>query len=192
MDDVIAATGMSSSAVYRYVRSKDELIEEAAAESLANFVEVTTALLATRPVPSPRETFAAIIGELERRRDLAGYDLTKIAIQSWSEALRRPAVGQLARAFHEVTRQQFTELATHWVDDGQLSSAADVEAVGALIEMLLPGMLVTFHLGGTVDGDTMMRGLAGLGALPMKSKRPAQTAARKAVRKPRNRRAATA
>ena len=35
MDDVIAATGMSSSAVYRYFRSKDELIAAAADEGLA-------------------------------------------------------------------------------------------------------------------------------------------------------------
>ncbi len=34
MDDVIAATGMSSSAVYRYFRSTDDLIDAAADEAM--------------------------------------------------------------------------------------------------------------------------------------------------------------
>jgi AcrR family transcriptional regulator len=35
MDDVIAATGMPSSAIYRFFRSKDDLIDAVADEALA-------------------------------------------------------------------------------------------------------------------------------------------------------------
>ncbi|MET0699182.1 MAG: helix-turn-helix domain-containing protein, partial [Mycobacterium sp.] len=35
MDDVIAETGMSSSSVYRYFRSKDDLIDAAAQDTMA-------------------------------------------------------------------------------------------------------------------------------------------------------------
>jgi AcrR family transcriptional regulator len=53
MDDVIAETGMSSSAVYRYFRSKDELIDAAADESLTLLRDLFDRLLEQRPTPSP-------------------------------------------------------------------------------------------------------------------------------------------
>ena len=63
MDDVIAATGMSSSAVYRYFRSKDELIAAAADEGLALLRDLFARLLERRPTPSPSEVLTAMAAE---------------------------------------------------------------------------------------------------------------------------------
>lgn len=98
MDDVIAATGWSSSAVYRYVRSKDELIEAATEESLRQLEGVVTELGSRTPHPSSLDTIRALVDELGRRSEHPSYDLTRIVIQSWSEALRNPVVA--ARAGH--------------------------------------------------------------------------------------------
>jgi AcrR family transcriptional regulator len=46
MDDVIAASGMSSSAVYRYFRGKEELIEATTDEGLAKVRQIFVDLLA--------------------------------------------------------------------------------------------------------------------------------------------------
>jgi len=59
--DVIAATGMSSSAVYRYFRSKDELIAAAADEALVLVRDLFGKLLEQRPAPSPAEVITAMV-----------------------------------------------------------------------------------------------------------------------------------
>src|ERR1700742_4559540 len=90
MDDVIAATGMSSSAVYRYFRSKEELIGAASQESLAQLRELFARLLAQEPTPTPAETIGALADQLAKRSADVDYDLSKIAIHAWAESLRRP------------------------------------------------------------------------------------------------------
>ena len=94
MDDVIAATGWSSSAVYRYVRSKDELIEAAARESLSQFDAIVTGLLASDPVPSPTQTLAALVTALDDRTRHQGYDLTRLVSHRFplSEAVAALAI----------------------------------------------------------------------------------------------------
>jgi AcrR family transcriptional regulator len=82
MDDVIAATGMSSSAVYRYFRSKEELIDAAADEALMMTRDLFRRLLAAHPTPSPAQTIAALADELRRRAAHPEYDLFRIVMQT--------------------------------------------------------------------------------------------------------------
>jgi AcrR family transcriptional regulator len=56
MDQVIASTGMSSSAVYRYFSSKEEIIHATAEEGVARVRGIFVALLDRDPVPPPGET----------------------------------------------------------------------------------------------------------------------------------------
>lgn len=93
MDDVIAATGMSSSAVYRYFRSKDDLIDAAADEALTLVRNLFDGLLAQSPTASPAQAVAAMVGEVRDRDAQSEYDLTRIAIQSWG----RPCAGRTWR-----------------------------------------------------------------------------------------------
>src|ERR1700759_4589197 len=79
MDEVIAETGMSSSSVYRYFRSKDELMDAAAEETLSRTYQLLAELTSRDPLPSPTDTLAAILEGL-RQRQQAEYDLTKIAM----------------------------------------------------------------------------------------------------------------
>ena len=97
MDDVIAATGMSSSAVYRYFRSKEELVAAASQESLAQLRELFDRLLAQQPAPTPAATITALVGQLTQRSEHADYDLSKIAIHAWAESLRRPELAASTR-----------------------------------------------------------------------------------------------
>jgi AcrR family transcriptional regulator len=65
MDDVIAASGMSSSAVYRYFRGKEELIEATTDEGLAKVRQIFVDLLAHESCPTPAQTLALLVGELD-------------------------------------------------------------------------------------------------------------------------------
>jgi AcrR family transcriptional regulator len=164
MDDIIAATGMSSSAVYRYFRSKEELIAAASGESLAQLRELFAGLLARQPAPTPAETIGALVGQLARRSEHADYDLSKIAIHAWAESLRRPELAASTRDFYRDLRGLLTELAQRWLDAGVLAPDADPEAVATVLLTLMPGLLVNQYLIEPVSASQLVAGLSMLGA----------------------------
>jgi AcrR family transcriptional regulator len=165
MDDVIAETGMSSSSVYRYFRSKDELIDAAAAESLSRTYLLLTELTGHDPVPSPAETLSAMLAAL-RQRQQADYDLTKIAMTAWAEALRRPAMHGLAYHFYAKVTGALTGLAQRWKGAGFLPKDADPVAISTLFVTLMPGFIVMSHLYELPSVTTLSEGIADFASAP--------------------------
>jgi AcrR family transcriptional regulator len=142
---VIAETGMSSSSVYRYFRSKDELIDAAAEESLSRTYLMLTEMTSRDPVPGPADTLRAMLGTV-RDRQQGDYDLTKIAMTAWAEALRRPAMRDFAYHFYAKVTGVLTALAQRWKSAGMLPADADAAAVASLFVSLMPGLIVLSHL----------------------------------------------
>ncbi|MGW6279299.1 TetR/AcrR family transcriptional regulator [Kribbella sp. NPDC055071] len=163
MDDIIAATGMSSSAVYRYFRSKSELVDATAEESLKRIRDLLAGLLAQEPAPSLAEVVEALVDYVAKHNKDEDYDLSKIAVYAWAEALRRPEVRTRTHDFYAGVRAQLTQLAQRWRDDGRLAPGADPDAVGAVLLTMLPGLIVTQHL---VDGASATQLVDGLASLP--------------------------
>ena len=100
MDDVIVASGMSSGAVYRYFSTKEELILATADEGLAKVRQIFVDLLAYESCPTPAETLRLLVDELDSRVDNSEYDMTRIALQIWAEAVRNPTLHERARALY--------------------------------------------------------------------------------------------
>ncbi|MFJ5262538.1 TetR/AcrR family transcriptional regulator [Streptomyces sp. NPDC088387] len=163
MDDVIAATGMSSSAVYRYFRSKEELIDATVDVGIGLVRDVFAHILEKDPTPGPAQTFALLGGELEKRTGNPGDDLSRLALQTWAETLRRPALSERTRTLYAETRTQLTELASRWKAGGQLAADADPEATAAVVFTLMQGLIVTHHVATDVPTAQLVRGLAALG-----------------------------
>jgi AcrR family transcriptional regulator len=164
MDDVIAATGMSSSAVYRYFRSKDELIDAAADEALVLVRDLFGRLLEQRPTPSPSEVLTAMVAEVRDRSSHPEYDLTRIAIQAWGEALRRPALEGRTRSFYLNVHGQLVELSRRWREEGRVPPEADDEEIATVLITLMPGLLVGRNLVAAVSADHLIGGLSSLGS----------------------------
>ncbi|TDW24363.1 TetR/AcrR family transcriptional regulator [Kribbella kalugense] len=162
MDDIIAATGMSSSAVYRYVSGKDELVEAATEEALKLLRDLFTRLLDTDPLPTPAETVEALVRELSGRGDQADYDLSKIAVHGWAEALRSPEVEASTRAFYREVRANLGVLARRWQAAGVLPSGANPDHVAAALQTVMPGLIVNRHLAGAVSAEDLLDGLTAL------------------------------
>ena len=146
MDEIIAETGMSSSSVYRYFASKDDLIASAAEESLTVTRGVLDDLKRRKPPPGPRDTLTAITKALKRQMDQPGYDLSKITVNAWAEALRQPRLHERAYRFHRETHKTLIELARLWQSEGLVSADGDATSIADLFITLMPGMLVTRHL----------------------------------------------
>jgi AcrR family transcriptional regulator len=164
MDDIIAATGMSSSAVYRYFRSKEDIIRACAEQGVANVRQIFVALLDRDPCPDPAETLNLIVAELHRRTDHPDYDMTRLALQTWAEALRDPVLHHRARQLYVDTLEHVTELARRWRDNAYLPADADTEAVAATLFSIMHGLIVMHHLVDDVPAHTLRTGIALLGA----------------------------
>jgi AcrR family transcriptional regulator len=164
MDDVIARTGMSSSAVYRYFRSKDELIDATAEEALTLVRDLIDELLERDPTPDPLQTLEVITAEIRRRTQHPDYDMTRIAIQAWGEALRRPALEQRTRRLYLSVRDRLVVLAGRWRAEGTVAGTSDADdtAVAHTLLTLVPGLIVTRHLVVEIPASTLIRGLTAL------------------------------
>jgi AcrR family transcriptional regulator len=163
IDDVIAETGMSSSAVYRYFRSKDEIIDATTEEGLTRVREIFVAILDRDPCPSPAETVVLLTGELDSRTAHADYDMTRIALQAWAEALRNPRLLDRARTIYTDALGHIDELARRWRTEGHLPPDADTRAAAATLFSLMHGLIVMHHLVDDVPAETLHTGLALLG-----------------------------
>jgi AcrR family transcriptional regulator len=177
MDEIIAATGMSSSAVYRYFRSKEEIIRASAEEGVSRVREIFVALLDRDPCPDPAETLTLLVSELHRRTDNPDYDMTRVALQTWSEALRDPVLHHRARQLYVDTLEHIAELARRWRDNGYLPPDADTEAVAATLLSIMHGLIVMHHVVDDVAAHVLRTGVALLGAAtrtPAPTPTPAQ------------------
>src|ERR1700719_4766513 len=164
IDDVIAATGMSSSAVYRYFRSKDEIIRASAEIGVAGVRDIYGPMLERDPCPPPAATLALLVDELHARTDNPDYDMTRVALQTWAEALRDPALHEHARASYREAQADIVELAARWRDAGYIPADADTNAVAATLFSLMHGLIVMHHLVDDVPADALRNGLSLLGA----------------------------
>ena len=164
MDDIIAATGMSSSAVYRYFRSKEEIIRASAEQGVVRVGEIFVALLDRDPCPDPAQTLTLLVAELHRRTDHPDYDMTRIALQTWAEALRDPVMHDGVRELYVGALEHIGELARRWRDNGHLPPDADTEAVAATLLSIMFGMIVMHHVVDDVAADALRTGVALLGA----------------------------
>lgn len=164
MDDIITATGMSSSAVYRYFRSKEQIIRASAEEGVANVRQIFVTLLDRDPCPDPAETLTFLVAELHRRTDNPDYDMTRLALQTWAEALRDPVLHHRVRQLYVDALEHIAELAQRWRGNGYLPPDADTKAVAATLFSIMQGLIVMHHVVDDVPAHALRTGVALLGA----------------------------
>jgi hypothetical protein len=116
------------------------------------------------PCPTPAETLALLVDELHTRTDNPEYDMTRVAVQTWAEALRDPQLHEHARARYRDALDHIVELTTRWRDAGHIPADADTKAVAATIFSLMHGLIVMHHLVEDVPADVLLRGVSSLGA----------------------------
>lgn len=163
MDTVVAETGLSISAVYRYFHSKEELIHATAEEGVGRLRAIFVALLERDPCPNPAETLDLVSADLRNRTGDFDYDVTRLALQGWAEALRDEPLHQRIQARYRDTLDCIAELADRWCNEGYLPPDADTKAVAAAFFSVMQGRRVMHHLVDDVPADALRAGVALLG-----------------------------
>jgi AcrR family transcriptional regulator len=160
MQDVVAESGLSMGAVYRYFASKDELIQAIAEEVVGMLVGEVDALIDARPLPALTEVMDDVLRIVETQ---AGPDgVVRMAIQVWGEALRDPRLSELLARVYPRFRSAFVRLAAQARAEGQLPAGTEPEQVGLVLFGLVPGYFVQLILVGGVSRGDYLAGLAAL------------------------------
>jgi len=135
MQDVIAEAGLSVGAVYRYFKSKNEIVAAIAEETIGAANEALEAVAEQGlPLAEALERAVAVI------HAQTGPDgLIRVALPVWAESLRDPALAEFVGTTYERLRGNFVRIARQAQRNGELDASADPEAVGSVLFALMPG-----------------------------------------------------
>jgi TetR/AcrR family transcriptional regulator, transcriptional repressor of aconitase len=161
LQDIFRESGLSAGAVYRYFKSKDELVQAIGAEVFDHLSAALDAVLSTEPIPGVEE----VVGSLaSAAQDMGGgeAELVRLAPLAWAEALHDPTMAETVRQNMRGLQGQMSKWLTRLRDDGRLDAESDVVALGGVLIALLPGYLVVHLLVGDLDVTTLELGLAQL------------------------------
>lgn len=162
MDDVIRASGLSAGAVYQYFRSKDELIVAAAGEALAE-IRATLDGLGERRADSPAKAVVEVLRTVPFIHVEGTVDVTRIALNGWTEALRNPELHALVHDGYAAFRVQIAALLGAWRDEGAVRADLDPDATAPVLLSIVLGYVVQRALfGDEVDPASYERGIADL------------------------------
>lgn len=157
MQDVITEAGLSVGAVYRYFKSKNELVTSIA-ESVIGGAGTVFAEIAAHEPP------LALADAMDRALDFvdaqSGPDgMLRLALQVWAESLRDPVLAEFVAEKYSGFRGQFVVIAERARQAGELPPDADIDAVGAALFGMVPGYFLQRILAAGPDKKTYLRGL---------------------------------
>jgi AcrR family transcriptional regulator len=158
MQDLIQEAGLSVGAVYRYFKSKNEIIAAIAA-TVAGGLQRHIEAVADRRLGLV-ESLEAILDGVDPQLGPDGN--LPIALQIWAEATLDPAIGEIVRERYSGMRQGFRTVVEHLVERGDLPPDTNVEGVTAAFYSLLPGYALQRLLTGGPDRATYMAGVRAL------------------------------
>ncbi len=160
MQDVIAEAGLSVGAVYRYFKSKDDLITSIAETVLAGADEIFEGLTAHHPPESLLDTMARALSFVDAQTGPDG--IFPLALQVWAEAQRDQTLADFVAEKYTILRQHFVAVAARAQETGELPPDANVAAIGAVLFGMLPGYALQRTLAAGPDKDTYLQGVKAL------------------------------
>ncbi|MEV4347997.1 TetR/AcrR family transcriptional regulator [Actinoplanes sp. NPDC049596] len=155
MQDLIKEAGLSVGAVYRYFKSKNEIIA-AIAETVTGGILQHINDVAERRLPLT-ESMAAVLDAIEVQLGPGGH--LPIALQVWAESSVDPAIAAITRDRYTTLRKALQVLVENAVESGELPAGTDVEAVTSAFYSFVPGYALQRMLTGSPDKQTYLRGI---------------------------------
>ncbi|WP_040795137.1 TetR/AcrR family transcriptional regulator [Nocardia higoensis] len=170
MQDVFAESGMSAGAVYRYFKSKNEIVAALASRTTVPVRAVLTERVRADPLPTPAELIRAVAEEVIRHSGPDG--VVRLAPQAWALAMINEEVGDFVRTTMRGLRETWGEYAERMVANGWLPPDTDTDAVAKTFLSLLPGFILQHLALGDIAADTIARGVDAL--IPVRVPTPEQ------------------
>jgi len=170
LQDIFRESGLSAGAVYRYFKSKDDLVQAIASGLFERLVAIIEEPLREDPVPGIEQIIGRVALALQ---EMSGQDgPARVVLPVLAAALHDPAIAAMARQLLGSFRARLVDALTRMRNLGRIPPDTDLQAVGAAVFALLPGFLVQHLLVGDVTAKTFELGLSQLLAPEMLSPPP--------------------
>ncbi|GAA3655828.1 TetR/AcrR family transcriptional regulator [Nonomuraea antimicrobica] len=164
MQDVLAEAELSAGAVYRYFKSKDDIIAATAAEALAEVASAFEADDGARP-PDLDNIVDLVLGV--GRPPLSGsQESAQLLVQVWSEALRSPSLCTALKEVMVEARGVVGGLVARHQQRGLLPADVPAEQVADVLMALVDGFLVRRAVFGHADSAAFRNGMRALMSAP--------------------------
>lgn len=160
MQDVFTESGLSAGAVYRYFKSKDELVIALASTAAGDIRSLMTEAIERDPLPGPAELVAHMTAWVATQSGPEGR--LRLAPQAWSLALIDEHAAEPVRQTMQGIREMWRRYAERMREAGWLPPDADVDAVALALFGLLPGFVLQQLIIGDLDREQFVRGVATL------------------------------
>ncbi|MEV3920323.1 TetR/AcrR family transcriptional regulator [Actinomadura coerulea] len=160
MQDIFAEAGLSAGAVYRYFKSKNEIIEANIATVIGDLRTFFTALADSDPllpVDEMAERFASRVVALSDENGPL-----RLAPQAWALATHDPEIAAYVADNVAGLRDTWTRYIRRLVDAGLLPADTDAVAAGKTLFALFPGFLIQRLLLDDFTAEDMRRGVRAL------------------------------
>jgi AcrR family transcriptional regulator len=159
MQDILAESGLSAGAVYRYFPGKADIIEAIAAEATG----LIAGLVLDRDwasAPPPLATLLAEVIEAVESLD-EEQNVTGLAVQVWGEALRSPTMSAVIAGGMSRIEAALAPAIDAYQRRGDIDPAVPAGDVIRSFVAVMQGFIVQHNLGG-IGAEAFRRGVAAL------------------------------
>jgi len=140
MADIVAETGLSAGAIYRYFPAKEDIVAAIAAEHHAREAAVLTgAEEATEAGDVLRDLARVSLGRLA---DPAEQQWRRVTIQLWGEALRDDRVMRIVRSGLDEPIEIIAALLRRGQADGSVPAGIDPESAARVCAAIFQGLVL--------------------------------------------------
>jgi AcrR family transcriptional regulator len=144
MQDLFAEAKLSSGAVYRYFRSKDDMVLAIAEDSIRDVITAMSSLARERNGGSVGEAMAAAVTLVQVKDEETG--LAGLAVQVWGEALRNADLRERFAAMLTEIKAEVVDVIGHDQRAGRLPASVSPESLASVLVAILPGCLLQLAL----------------------------------------------
>ena len=167
MEMIIARSGLSTGAIYRYFKGKDEIIEAAIAAAAREIGAAVAPILASPEPGLPSQLVGRLLAAwISYSRSgvgaAAGNDRMPTALHGWSYAQTDPELKAALQAGWRGFRELCLPLIKQWQTDGVVSATVGPDALAQLILSIWLGFVAQRSLTGDADVQAHADALAAL------------------------------
>jgi len=133
MEEIRNEAGVSAGLMYRYFKSKDDMIRASIAGSMEQFEALLAAVEAGYSGDTAAGYLRALLDALRQfRHHSEGVDLFKLAIQGWAHAQARPEAKAVVTESFARQLRAYRSVATRWTSRRKADDAAHAIAAAVI------------------------------------------------------------
>jgi TetR/AcrR family transcriptional regulator, transcriptional repressor of aconitase len=163
MEMIISRSGLSTGAVYRYFKGKEEIMTAAVAAATAGLAQAPAPILDNpNPPPLPEFVGQVISTGVTFASRAEGIDMLTVAIHGWSHSQTEPGLRAATNVAYQGLRGRFAAAVIKWQEAGAVDPAADPNQIAQLILSICLGFVAQRALAGNADQAAHVAALAAL------------------------------